>query len=359
MDYCVREYGSEYDWQANDGFLLTDDVEQSIFDNAQLYRSGRDALKAAAKACKGVYRRVLLPALCCESMVSPFEMHGITPVFYRLNVDYSADIADVESKLTADSVLLYGSYFGISPFGDEVLFRLRQKYTGVLFLEDRTHDVVHRRHGGFVPDITVASIRKWMAIPDGGLLWSRSLSCQPGAREEKFAHLRTQAMQQKSRYLSTGEARLKDSFRQMLGAASELLDVSAEPFAMAEASAQLLKRLDMDSILAHRQRNTAALLESLQPAVKRRRVQLITPNPEHSTLYFPILVEDQQRFQTELARRAIYCPVIWPIPKSASGVCPVAEYTAAHMLGVPCDHRYTQTDMAHIAEQIMRVCNEQ
>lgn len=359
MDYCVREYGSEYDWLANDAFLLPEGARQTLTEGARLYRSGRDALKAAARACRNTCSRVLLPALCCESMVSPFRMNGISPLFYRLNEGYTADVADVESKMTSDTILLYGPYFGISPFDDETLSRLRRTFPGVVFLEDRTHDILHHRKDGFVSDLTVASIRKWTAVPDGGLLWSHTYSCDPGHSDLAFADLRTQAMQQKARYLASGEAGLKDSFRELLGEASELLDVSAEPCAMAEASARLLDRLDEDSILVHRQRNADTLLHLLQPAVERGQLRLITPEPGRSTLYFPILVPDQKYFQTELAYRGIYCPVIWPVPRDASGVCPVAEYTAAHMLGVPCDHRYTQADMRYIAEQIVRLCNEQ
>jgi len=37
------------------------------------------------------------------------------------------------------------------------------------------------------------------------------------------------------------------------------------------------------------------------------------------------------------------------VPTQATGVCAVAEYTAEHMLGVPCDQRYSEEDMAHIA----------
>ena len=359
MDYCVREFGSEYDWKVNDAFWLPEGVHNTLLDNAQLYRSGRDALKAAARVCRRTCQRVLLPALCCESMVSPFEMNGISPLFYRLSEEYTADVADVESKMTSDTILLYGPYFGISPFDNETLSRLQQKFPGAVFLEDRTHDILQRRTGGFVPDLTVASIRKWTAIPDGGLLWSYTISCEPGHRDREFASLRTEAMQQKARYLASGEAGLKDSFRELLGKASEILDVSAEPYAMAEASARLLDRLDVESILAYRHRNADTLLHLLQPAVERGYLRLITPEPGRSTLYFPILVPDQEYFQTELACRGIYCPVIWPIPQGISGICPVAEYTAAHMLGIPCDHRYTQADMCYIAEQIVRLCNEQ
>ena len=358
MDKHVCEFGSEYDWASNSAFWLPAGTHGSAFSVAQKYRSGRDALKAVAKACKGSHSRVLLPALCCESMVDPFVVHGITPVFYRLNEDYTADTEDVIRKLTADSILLYVPYFGIAPFEKKTLQKIRLEFDQVLFLEDRTQDIFNLRPDRFVPDVTIVSIRKWMAIPDGGILWSNGMRFENGHREETFAKLRTEAMHNKSVYLSTGEPERKKIFRQMLGEASELLDASAEPVAMTEESARLLDRLDLEKIFHHRQENVRALETALMPALHNGKLQAVTDKPERSTLYYPVITDEQSRLQGQLAERGIYCPVIWPLPEAAKGVCPVADYTASHMLAIPCDHRYTPEEMAYIGSEIVRVCNE-
>lgn len=352
----LREYGSEYHWQANDAYWLPTGEPQPLAEGARKFRSGRDALKAVAAACKSRYKRVLLPALCCESMVSPFTMHGIAPVFYRLSPDYKADVKDVSDKMTRDTVLLYGSYFGIEPFDRETLQRLQSRYPGAILLEDRTQDLLLDKRQGFQPDVTVASLRKWTAIGDGGLLWSEKLCCPPGRAEDSFASLRTKAMQMKDTYLAQGDSKTKQAYREMLGAASDLLDESAEPFAMTQASEQLLAKLDMKKMYRRRQENARVLKAALAGVAN---LELITQSPERSTLYFPVLVKNQQKTQAALAQAGIYCPVLWPVPQEAAGVCPVAEYTAAHMLGVPCDHRYSPADMEYIAQQIVRVIHEQ
>lgn len=349
MELLVREFGSEYDWQANQCFLLP---EGTGFADAKKYRSGRDSLKAVAKEMAGTYEFVLLPALCCESMVSPFTLYGIKPVFYRLNPDYTADIADLESKLSGNTILLYGSYFGIDPISQKELARLRKDFPKALFLEDRTQDILIPRKGGFAPDVTIASIRKWTAIGDGGLLWSEKYDFQPGEPEFQFAALRKTAMEQKSQYLQNGDVALKDSYRLLLGDANELLDGDKTVYAMTEESQALLARLDFSKMLSLRQENAKVLLRKLEG-----RVSLITKKPERSTLYFPILVEDQKKVQSALAQKGIYCPVIWPVPEEATGICPLAHYTADHMLGVPCDHRYSTTDMEFIADEIVRILN--
>lgn len=349
----VCEYGSEFDWQANEAFLTQ--VQQDRFASAQKFRSGRDAMKAVAASVKERYTRVLLPALCCESMVSPFTMHGFTPVFYKLRSDYTADVTDVEQKLDENTVLVYGSYFGIDPFDEETLERLYRLYPQALFMEDRTQDIlIPGENRRFTPDVTVASIRKWIPIPDGGLLWGKVTA--QAEQNDTFASLRKEAMVKKSQYLQTGDEALKDVFRHMLGEASECLDASPAPHTMTAESEELLEKLDFAGIYARRQENAKALMNALTP--EKDRLQLITASPEISTLYFPILVKDQSKTQTALAKRGIYCPVIWPVPREALGTCPVAEFTAEHMLGVPCDQRYTPEDMTYIGQQIMRVIHE-
>ena len=208
----IREFGSEFDWNANEPFLRPGSRQLQL-DTAIKFRSGRDAMKAVAVSEKDRYRRVLLPALCCESMVPPFTMQGMEPVFYKMHPDYRADALDVKQKLTEDTILVYGPYFGIRPFDDETLSFLHRLFPHALFMEDRTQDILQNRATQeFIPDVTVASIRKWIPIPDGGLLWGK-VSVNPKT-DDTFAVLRKEAMTAKSAYLENGDQALKDRFRQ-------------------------------------------------------------------------------------------------------------------------------------------------
>ena len=150
----MREYGSEHHWQSRRGFEgVTSRREIYAW---RFYRSGRDALKQVARLHRGA--TVLLPALCCESMILPFTLNGCPVAFYKLRPDLTGDEADVLSKAAPGTVLLYMPYFDIQPFTTDFLARLRQ--SGVVFLEDRTQDIIVGRPAPFLPDYTVASIRK-------------------------------------------------------------------------------------------------------------------------------------------------------------------------------------------------------
>ena len=349
----VREFGSEYHWNANLPFLSAT-VPQLELERACCYRSGRDALKAVAQTWKHRSDCVLLPALCCESMVAPFVLHGIRPVFYRTNPDYTADFQDVESKLTNHCILLYQAYFGIPSFSRQQLQQLRREHPGVLLVEDRTQDLLRPK----APEdrfahITVASVRKWTALADGGLLWSTLPFPEPQETEPEFAMLREDALRQKDTYHETGDAALKEAFREKLAKANDLLEASNIAAAMSPATAHMLKCLDFERMYALRRENVRVLATVLKDVLDGQLLDTVTPEPD-STLYFPILTRWQSEIQASLARQGIYCPVIWPVPEEALGVCPVAEDTARRILGVPCDHRYTPEDMRYIGESIIR-----
>ena len=348
----IIEFGSEFDWDSNLPFVAKGSAPYFTEDGLTKYRSGRDALKAVAQAYQHQTKTVLLPALCCESMVSPFVLNGYTPIFYKMESDYTANVADVEKKLEKNCLFLYMSYFGVVPFTGKQLKLWKEKYHCV-FIEDKTQNALHETGSkDYAPDVTVTSIRKWLAIPDGGLLWSKVSGIKNGGKEEVFEQVRLAAMRKKSAYLATGEGELKTEYREMLQFAAEALDKAADPYAISSFSEEILNEIDFKSILRIRQENVEVLKAALDTLRSQGTLAYITECPKASTLYFPILVKDRDRLQKYLAERNIYCPVIWPIPEESKGICEVAEYTALHMLALPCDQRYTTQDMRYIASVV-------
>ena len=348
------EYGSEFDINTNLPFL----GEAHLPESRQLFRSGRDALKAFARLAGK--KRVLMPALCCESMILPFEQNGYGVGFYRLREDLRADTDDVCAKLRDDSVLLYMRYFGVRPFADGFLERLRREDRGLLFLEDRTHDILVRREDGdFTPDGTAASLRKWTALPEGGMLETR-LGEYGAETDARYGDLRQDAMEKKSRFLENGDPALRAAYTEMLRRAEAILDEDGAPIAMRPRCRELLCGLDFDGILDARRRNLRRLQARLAPLSDDGTVRLMTPAPERSGLYLPILVRNRDKVQKKLFSRKIYCPsAIWPEPAQAAGVCEVSHHITEHMIAVLCDQRYSEADMDYLADNLIEVLTEE
>ena len=344
----MREYGSEHHWQSRRGFEgVTRRREIYAW---RFYRSGRDALKQVARLHRGA--RVLLPALCCESMILPFTLNGCPVDFYKLEPDLTGDEADVISKAAPGTVLLYMPYFDIQPFTTDFLTRLRQ--SGVVLLEDRTQDIIVGRPAPFLPDYTVASIRKWAALPEGGILKTAAALPHAGA-DGRFGALRRQAMEEKGLYLENGDAELKRDFLAKFHEADALLDESGEPVAMSMENRAYLENIDFARVLATRRRNAAVLEQALAELTAAGKLRPLCKSENTAGLYYPILLENRDAVQQALARKSIYCPVIWPVPAQARDICETCEATAAQVLALPCDQRYTEQDMAYIAETLKAI----
>ena len=351
----VKEFGSEYDFRSNEAFLNAADTG-FVQSDWQLYRSGRDAIKAFARLAGK--KKALLPALCCESMIIPFEQNGYTVDFYRMNEGLSCNEADVLRKLDGDSVLLYMSYYGVPAFSAGFLQSLRKAIDGAVFLEDRTHDILMpSSYEGFAPDAVIASLRKWAALPDGGML-KTSLGTGETEGDSRYAALRLDAMEKKSQYLNDFDAELKKACYDELNTAAEILDESPVPVRMGAEEEKLLRSIDFEKLTAKRVKNTLLFKKLLQPLAEAGKLCFVTDKPERSTLYFPVYLENNRQVQAELAKQGIYSAVLWPIPPQAEGLCPVTEYVVGHILGIPCDQRCDEADIHFMAQTLTNILTE-
>lgn len=342
----MTEYGSRFEWSANEPFLA-EKGRGLDWDGARFYRSGRDALKALARCAKG-HDTVLLPALCCESMYIPFALNGFRVAFYQLHADLSADLADLRARMNDRTVLLYMRYLGHPALTDEQLLTLRTEFPGALFVEDRTHDLFVARRSAFRPDAATASLRKWAALPEGGVLYTE-LDAEKGECDRRFGDWRLAAKQKKDRYHKSGDPAIKAEYLADFRTAEAMLDESPIPVRCTEDYAALLHRLDFTHILDRRLMNIRLLADALAPVNRGAALRFDPERAMQSGLYFPLFLNRQKEMQKYLAVEGVYCPILWPQPKDNAG----SGYVNDNILCVPCDQRYGQKDMDYIAHSIL------
>ena len=345
------EYGSIFDARSNAGFEAAN--ANFLKDDWQLFRSGRDALKALARIAGS--KRVWMPALCCASMLTPFAANGYELVFYRLRKDLRGDEEQLRTLAQKGDLLLYMPYFGIRPFSDDFLKELHRK--GVLLAEDRTQDIiVPREEGGFTPDATVASLRKWAFLPEGGMLQT-SLGACPAREDPAFGEQCREAMEKKSEYLNSWEPSLKEAFLGQFHDAETLLDMDGEPVAMSGPCREIAARLDFGAIFEVRQRNVLHLQKKLRPLRDAGKLAFLSETPETSCLYLPILLENRDAVQRAMAEKKVYCPVIWPQPPEIGEGCAASRRVTQHMLALPVDQRYSNLETDYFSDCLMQVLN--
>lgn len=343
----VKEYGYEYDavlvddiWTATEGKV----TDQKLM-GAHCLRSGRDALKAIAREYEPCV--ALLPALACDSMVHPFELYGHKIKYYKLNEDYSIKLESMEVG-EGTHFFLYADYFGRPAIRDEVLEKLRE-HGNIIFIEDRTHNLIWERKYSFEPNYIMASLRKWLPVPDGGLLWGEIT--KPLSNDTAFSSKRLKAQCMRHEFLACGDESIKTEYRKIFSTVSELMDEDG-PSAMSAYAYALARDTDWDEVRKARQQNAEALISILSTSPY---VGFIQNQSGNSDLYVPFTVPNRDEVQRRLSSEGIFNTIIWPLMDEQKEACTTAKYTEENILAAPCDQRYSVEDMKTIGAEIVRV----
>lgn len=346
----LKEYGYEYDTVLNEEiWRITEGTEtnQKLLE-AVCLRSGRDALKAIAREYS--HCDVLIPALACDSMVHPFEQYGHKVKYYKLKPDYSIDL---DSLIIGSGLVLflYMDYFGKPAISDIELEKMRSR-GDIVFIEDRTHNLIWERESNFRPDFIMASLRKWLPIPDGGLLWGNI--SKPLAADTSFSTTRLKAQCMRHEFLNCGDAKIKTEYRKIFSTVSDIMDAD-EPSAMSAYSYELAKDTDWEKLKRTRSQNAETLISTLR---RSPYITFIQNEDGFSDLYVAFTVPNRDEVQRRLSAMGIFNTIIWPLTEEQKNNCGVAKYTEENMLAAPCDQRYSEADMKYIGTEIVRVVND-
>lgn len=355
----IKEYGYEYNAVLNDEvFSKTqwNSTNKTLW-GAYCLRSGRDALKVIAKAHSGAH--VYLPSLCCDSMITPFVAHNCKVEFYTLTESLTVNYACLFKMLETvkgEALLLYYEYFGLPMFSDAQIKEIKTKFKNVIIIKDVTHTLLSNIDSEKHEDYTIASLRKWTNVPDGGLLWSKhKVDLMSLSESPTFATQRLKAQKLRTLYFATGNEEIKKQYREIFSNVSLLLDSDKTPAKMTEYSYQIAKSTDWNEIRKIRRENSIILRNAFNNC---GNVKTIDACVNESNLYVPILVNNRDEIQASLSNQKIFNTIIWPLREAQKKCCKNASYVNDHMLAVPCDQRYSKEDMIYISKEIVRTISE-
>ena len=351
----VKEYGYEYDavldkelYEKSKG-----QVTRERFMGAMCLRSGRDAIKAVAREFEPT--TVLMPALACDSMILPFEMYGHKVKYYRLNKDYSINQESLYSLIPNEDktvLFLYMDYFGNKAIEDAELEKLRTSHPSLVFIEDRTHNLLVESQHTFKPDFTVASLRKWIDIPDGGLLWTDRKLKEEYSEDLTFSDVRLRAQCMRNEFLHSCDESIKAEYRKIFSTVTDMIDEEKLPGLMSQYAYERACQINLNEVNTVRERNAQVLIDEL------KGFSFVQDKTGLGDVYVAVLIENRDAAQKKLASKGIFCTIIWPLNDEQRAACEVAKYTEEHMLTIYCDQRHSVEDMKYIASCIRRVCDE-
>jgi dTDP-4-amino-4,6-dideoxygalactose transaminase len=323
--------------------------------------SGRGAISLVLEQIAQDRRVALLPLYTCESVIMPFLKKNYEIQFYDLGTDLSTtEHAFMSALENADpGVVLVHAYFG-----SDTLRCLRPLYSrlrkrGIVVVEDITHSLFsdYSKTGA---DYYVASLRKWFALPDGGVAISPEKPIHAGmlAVHEELVRVNLKAIAMKNEYVGSLEGQLKVEYRKLFYATEEMLNNDCGVYAMSEVSHSILSRTDYSRLAVARRDNFKYLLAHLKKSSMLTPVFRNLPDGV-VPLYFPVyLPGNRDKLRAFLAENEIYAPVHWPVPAECSGqLTESARYVYDRILSIPCDQRYGQTDMERIVAELDRYRN--
>ncbi len=353
----MREYGSEHpSIQLPDGYF---EGLKKYGRELTYIRTGREALMYASCNCKpGKDAVILCPAYCCWSMTAPFEFTGWTVIYYRLNEDLTIDEEYLEGLLRGCklSAILTMNFYG-SADTHKAIAKVQAFDNNITVIEDFSHstfclDKIFNEQ----VDYYVTSIRKSIGVCDGALVLSKKPTNQKyiDAEAPDFGTLRKGAQEMKGRYAYSKSFDAKNVFLSELRQGEEMIDKLDGVHPISEISKSMIASVNGEEVAYARRENMKHLWSLLNG--KAKMIPGVERSFDGAPFSLPILVDNRDAVQKQLAQKGVYAPVLWPIDDKARNICKVSAYVSDHMLSIPIDQRYNYDDIEDIASIVISTC---
>lgn len=349
----VKEYGSNFE----DTIVMGKQGMVGDTSDTFYLRTGREALFIVGlEAKKRNIKQVLFPALCCPSMVQPFIQLGFEICYYDIVDDLKVDQDSFERKLNDNQLILLLHYYGLRAFKSKAMEEAIKNRENIIVVQDLTQNLFSENLREPFANFYIASIRKWLSVPDGAVLIDNSYhsECVASIKENDrvFSSIYYEAMKQKTEYLRTGNLEIKEKYRSLFANGVSILKEEVVPQSMSNIARQLLLNLNKENTEQKRKENFQTLRDCLSELDRSITQYAVTKN---TPLCLPLVVNNRSIIQSELAGRGIYTQVLWPLPEDDSRKSMFAVWFSEHMLAVPCDQRYSKEDMRYIAARLVDV----
>jgi hypothetical protein len=313
-----------------------------------LLANARSGLAVILKALRPP--RIWLPSYICDVVVAAVGCGPSVLRFYEVGEDLNIVPDGWLDQVGQGDLLLLVDYFGFPGSGE---CAYRAKAQGAWVLEDACQALLSDGMDAPV-DFVLYSLRKFVGVPDGGVLIQRDLAADfkeiqlhPAPEEWWLKAFRAAILRRDFDY-SKGERRWFELFRTVEG---------EQPFgqyAMSELTRLLLTHsFDFAEIALRRIENYHTLAEVLN----RWALYPHLP-PGVVPLGFPIRIPHRDQIREALFDRQVYPPVHWPVPDAVPTEHQACRRLAAEIMTLPCDQRYSVEDMRWMAQVVLEAEEE-
>ena len=301
-------------------------ARQPLYPDALRFQSASAALRALLDHLRPP--RLWMPRYICPPLVDLVRASGVRVAHYALEEDMRVDRALDHGP---NDAILCVDYFGVSSRAvDDAISRFGAERVIV----DAAHALFRRRKHELA---AIYSPRKFVGLPDGGLLATDGAVPIPGPQDEgslaRTAHL----------LLRLGH-QVEEGYEEFRNAEASL--VGQSPKRMSRLTSRLLDSIDFARIARRQRMNYAVLSERLA-----NTGEYTFPLPEDAVpLCFAVVGVDADAVRKKLFEQRIYTPVYWTGLRAREQLNAWEQLLCNRAVFLPCDQRYGHAEMIRLAD---------
>ncbi len=307
-----------------------------LYTDAIKFQSGRAAIRAALE-CNGI-THVMMPAYICDSIIKSATDAGVKVETYDL--DELLYPKNLPRELPDQCAVIYVNYFGLC---QRNIFRLLEVLPNDRLIIDSSH-ALFASHKDVLA--TIYSPRKFVGLPDGGLLRaSPLLKITPPAEEDQGSF-------ERMRYLLTRMAySAREGYADFNKARNSLSDTS--PLAMSRLTQRLMKSIRWNQVIERRRENYIDMARMMDTINETRW----TLGENDVPMCYPLTIRgcEMSKIKNELATLNVFTATYWPdaLPRIKENTIEAALINET--LFLPIDQRLGYTQVVAIGKLVLKL----
>lgn len=350
------EIGSIFEINPRDLFVACNEAKPAFpFEGTEewkfcCFNTGRAAIEALLVYLKNQGRKsIWLPSYDCDSVLGAAKRSGMEIHYYRIDKNLLITPEDLDA-ISSDDVLYVVNLFGKKEiqYSLDKIKTLKEK--GVTVIEDLSLALFSEGEGVGYGEYIIGSVRKWLPIPDGGFVASRSelpdFKKEQAGYDYTLYYLTAQLM--KYEYLNDTNLD-KQRFLSLSNKGMEALFSDYTIRKISEISKRIIENSDFEYIAKKRKENYCYLYQELS-AVKEIKL-MVEPSDNRVPLGMVICVENRDDLFRYMIQKGIYCNIHWR-PNESTELFEDSDYLSKHCLTIPCDQRYCEKHVDYIVQTI-------
>ena len=276
-------------------------------------------------------KRVHIPFYSCDTLLEPFLMNDVRVIYYEIDENFEIKSLD---NFSEGDMLLYINYFGIKNSYAESLVK---KFAGSTIIDNSQQYFSNGYSSGY----SFVSARKFFAVPDGAFLYSMheiDISNYPSNVDVDLNYLFFPMFHEGNRSL--------DAFHK-----NEKL-LSSEIKGPSQYSERILEGLNLERVSTIRKENFDFLSDRL---ISLNQLSFASNSGELPPFCYPFL-HPKEIDKDHLVDEGFYIPSYWSDVNNRDIEGFEFEKTLSkHLLPLPVDHRYSQTQLVRLVDYLLRV----